>query len=916
MPETPDAPETPEAPQAPEAKPAAAAEHGTALTVATAAGGVKDLLIEDELKQSYLTYAMSVIVSRALPDARDGMKPSQRRVLVAMRDLNLTPRAHFRKCAKICGDTSGNYHPHGEQVVYPTLVRMAQPFNMRYPLIEGQGNFGSIDGDPPAAMRYTEARLSAVAMDMMEDLDKDSVDYTPNYDETREEPVVLPGKFPNLICNGGSGIAVGMATNLPPHNVREVCDALVALVERPDISVEELMRHVPGPDFPTGGLICGRSGIRKAYLTGRGHITVRAKLHVENLRGDKEQIVVTEIPYQVIKERLIEKIVDCVKADRIQGVSDVNDESDREGMRLVIQLKRGEESAVVINQLFKNTPLQETFAICNLALVGGQPRTLNLKEMLEVFRDHRVEVIERRTRWLLAKAEARLHILEGLIIALDAIDEVISIIRAAADTPSARAALKARFRFSDKQADAILEMKLSRLTGLSRDEVRKEYDGVREQIREYKAILSDRNLVLDIFREDLFELREKYGDDRRTEIISDVGEFEIEDLVAEEMVAVTVSHAGYVKREPLDSYRSQRRGGKGVIGQDLKEGDFTERLFSASTHDYLLFFTDRGRCHWVKVYDLPQLGRAARGRSLANLLALAQGEKVSNVVPIRTFADGKYLFMATAAGTVKKVELAAFSNPRKGGIIAIDLADGDHLVGVELTGGKDELLLATSEGQAVRFKEDDVRAMGRGAAGVRGAKLGEKDRVVSLVLAVPGSNILTVCERGYGKRSPIDDYRLIRRGGSGVININTSERNGPVVACMAVADDDEIMITTAAGQVVRSPVKDIRITGRNAQGVRVMTLDGSDRITSVAHLPRESDAEAGAGEAGKDQAPGGAAEGAPDKPGAAAPKKGAAKPPAEPTPEEAAEEDRIQKEIEKRLEEDEKHLSGRFQKEE
>jgi len=899
----------PEAPDPAAAAPAAGGAPPGAVPVATAQGSVKDLLIEDELKQSYLTYAMSVIVSRALPDARDGMKPSQRRVLVAMRDLNLGPRAHFRKCAKICGDTSGNYHPHGEQVVYPTLVRMAQPFNMRYPLIEGQGNFGSIDGDPPAAMRYTEARLSAVAMDMMEDLDKDAVDYVPNYDETREEPTVLPGKFPNLICNGGSGIAVGMATNLPPHNVREVCDALVALVEKPDLSVEELMRHVPGPDFPTGALICGRAGIRKAYLTGRGHITVRAKLHVENRRGDKEQIVVTEIPYQVIKERLIERIVECVRAERIQGVADVNDESDREGMRLVIELKRGEESAVVINQLFKNTPLQETFAICNLALIAGGPRTLNLKEMLEVFRDHRIEVIERRTRWLLARAEARLHILEGLIIALDAIDEVINIIRAAADTPAARAALRARFRFSDKQADAILDMKLSRLTNLSREEVRKDYEDTRDQIREYKAILADRNLVLDIFREDLFEIRERYGDDRRTEIISDIGEFEIEDLVAEEMVAVTVSHAGYVKREPLDSYRSQRRGGKGVIGQDLKEGDFTEKLFIASTHDYLLFFTDRGRCHWVKVYDLPQLGRAARGRSLANLLALAEGEKGNSVVPVRSFEPGKYLFMATAAGTVKKVDLEAFANPRRGGIIAIDLAEGDKLVGVELTGGKDELLLATREGQAIRFKEENVRAMGRGAAGVHGARLAGQDQVVSLVLAPPGTMVLTVCEKGYGKRSPVEDYRLIRRGGSGVININTSERNGPVVACMAVAEDDEIMTTTAGGQVVRSPVRDIRITGRNAQGVRVMTLEGTDRITSVAHLPREAEAEA---------KPPAAAPAAPAAPAAAAgpaakPAPAAAKPPAAvPTPEEAAEEDRIQKEIEKRLEEDEKHRSGRF----
>jgi len=873
-------------------------------TTAAQSENIKDVLIEEELKQSYLTYAMSVIVSRALPDARDGLKPSQRRVLVAMRDLNLGPRAHYRKCAKICGDTSGNYHPHGEQVVYPTMVRMAQPFNMRYPLIDGQGNFGSVDGDPPAAMRYTEARMSSVAMELMEDLEKNSVDYVPNYDSTRDEPTVLPGKFPNLICNGGSGIAVGMATNLPPHNLREVSDALVALIENPDITIDQLMEYVPGPDFPTGGLICGRSGIRKAFKTGRGHITLRGKVHTEDRRGDRKQLVITEIPYQLVKTRLIEKIVDCVRTDKIKGISDVRDESDREGMRLVVELKRGEDATVVLNQLFKATPLQETFSVNALALVGGQPRTMSLKEMLEVFRDYRVEVIERRTRWLLEKAEAHLHILEGLLIALDAIDEVIAIIRGSNDTPAAREALRARFRFTEKQANAILEMRLARLTGLSREEIQKDYDGTREKVREYRAILADRELVLDILREDMYEIREKYGDERRTEIISDVGDFEIEDLIAEEVVAVTVSHSGYVKREPLDSYRRQRRGGKGVIGQNLREGDFTERLFIASTHDFLMFFTDRGRVHWVKVYDLPHLGRAARGRSLANLLELKGEEMVTSVVPVRSFEEGRFLFMATAAGTVKKVELTAFANPRRGGIIAINLSDGDSLVGVELTGGGDEVVLATSAGQAVRFNESDVRGMGRTAAGVRGAKLKKGDRVVSLL--VPGSDamLLTICENGYGKRSPIGDYRLIKRGGGGVININTSDRNGPVVSCMAVRDDDEVMIITAGGQVVRTPVGDIRVTGRNAQGVRVMTLSGSDRISSVAHLAKEEDAGKAEAEAEAQAATG-------------AEKKDELVIDLEPTEEEKAaaqaEEDAIQKEIEERSKEEEKYISGRFE---
>jgi DNA gyrase subunit A len=876
-------------------------------TVAAPQENIQNVLIEDELKQSYLTYAMSVIVSRALPDARDGLKPSQRRVLVAMRDLNLGPRSHYRKCAKICGDTSGNYHPHGEQVVYPTMVRMAQPFSLRYPLINGQGNFGSIDGDPPAAMRYTEARMNPAAMEMMEDIEKNSVDYIDNYDSTRLEPTVLPGKFPNLLCNGGSGIAVGMATNLPPHNLREVCDALIALIEDPSISISDLMGFVQGPDFPTGGMICGRAGIVQAYKTGRGHLTLRGKVHTEELRGDRSQLVITEIPYQLIKTRLIEKIVDCVRNEKIKGIADVRDESDRDGMRLVVILKRGEDSNVVLNQLFKATPLQETFSVCSLALVKGQPRTMTLKEMLEVFRDYRVEVIERRTRWLLEKAESRLHILEGLLIALDAIDEVIAIIRGSKDTPQARERLRERFRFSEKQANAILDMKLARLTNLSRGELQADYDSTREKVSEFRAILADRSLVFDILREDLYEMREKYGDDRRTEIISDVGDFEIEDLIAEEIVAVTVSHSGYVKREPLESYRRQKRGGKGVIGQNLREGDFTERLFVASTHDFLLFFTDNGRVHWVKVYDLPRLGRSARGRSLANLLELAAGEKVTSVVPVRTFEDGKFLFMATEKGTVKKVQLSAFSRPRRGGIIAVNLSDGDHLIGVELTNGDDNVVLATREGKAIRFNEQGVRAMGRTAGGVRGARLKGDDRLVSLLVPGAGAQLLTVCENGYGKRSPVEDYRLIKRGGGGVININTSARNGKVVSCMAVEDRDEVMLITAGGQVVRTPVGDIRVTGRNAQGVRVMTLSGKDRITSVAHLVKDELNERQEEEAQAVETSGPKPESTEEVEVAEVELSEEDKAKAQ------AEEDAIQKEIEDHLKEEEKHMSGRFE---
>jgi len=822
---------------------------------------VRDLPIQEELKTSYLTYAMSVIVSRALPDVRDGLKPSQRRVLAAMRDLNLGPRAHFRKCAKICGDTSGNYHPHGEQVIYPTLVRMAQGFNLRYPLVDGQGNFGSIDGDPPAAMRYTEARLTRTATECLEDLDKDSVDLVPNYDETRQEPTVLPARFPNLLCNGSSGIAVGMATQIPPHNLGEIVAGLVALIENPEITVDELAEHVRGPDFPTGAIICGRAGIRSAYRTGRGHLTVRSKVHREEARGDHVHLVITEIPYQVNKTRLIESIAECVKSERIPGIQNIVDESDREGMRIVVKLKRGADDDLALNQLFANTPMQDTFAIQMIALVAGQPRLLDLKEIVECFRDHRIEVIRRRTAHLLRLAEARLHVLEGLLIAIESIDEVIALIKAAASVDDARAGLMARFRLSERQAGAILEMRLARLTGLEREKVQTEHDQVKDRSREYRAILADKNLVLEIIKEDLFELKEKHGDARRTSIEAAVGEFQVEDLIAEENVTVAISHLGYIKREPVRTFRAQRRGGRGVRGQNLRETDFTEHLLIASTHDYLLFFTDRGRVYWLKVYDIPQLGRTARGRAIVNILRLKKNERVTSFVPVRSFDDAHFLFMATRRGTVKRIALTEFSRPRPSGIIALRLADDDALIGVEMTGGDREVLLATRGGQAIRFKETNVRPMGRTAAGVRGARLDEGDEVVSLIAGEPGSHVLTVCARGYGKRSPLESYRLIRRGGRGVININTGTRNGPVIGSMCVREPDEVILMTANGQVVRTRVTEIRVTGRAAKGVRIVALGEGDRIASMARIAVEAVAPVGGEE---NAAP--AAVDAPDEP--------------------------------------------------
>jgi DNA gyrase subunit A len=807
---------------------------------------VRDLLIEEEMQHSYLTYAMSVIVSRALPDVRDGLKPSQRRILVAMNDLGLGPRSRFRKCAKICGDTSGNYHPHGEGVIYPTLVRLAQDFIMRYPLIDGQGNFGSVDGDPPAAMRYTEARLSAVAMEMLEDIEKDTVDYEPNYDSTRAEPVVLPSKFPNLLCNGSSGIAVGMATSVPPNNLVEVCDALIKVIDNPDVTTEELLRVLPGPDFPTGGIICGRAGIRQGYTTGRGTITVRGRTHLETTRGGRQNIVITEIPYALNKTTLKERLAEAVNKGTIEGVSDLRDESDREGMRIVVELRRDADDQVVLNQLFKHTPLQSTCSIILLALVEGRPVTMSIKDFLVAFKNYRVEVIRRRTRYLLERAEARAHILEGLLIALDQIDAVIDTIRKSADVPTAHDRLMKRFRLSDRQATAILEMRLQRLTGLERKSIAEELATLRDDIEGYRAVLADESLVLDIIREDLYELKERYGDDRRTEIVEAETDLNMEDLVAEEDVAVTISHAGYVKRMPLGLYRRQRRGGKGVAGAQPREGDFVEHLFIASTHDYLLFFTDRGKVYWQKVYDIPQLSRTARGRAIVNLLELQSGEGITSMIPVRSF-DERQLLLGTARGVVKKTPLADYSRPKRGGIIAINLDEGDTLIGCQLTRGNDDIILGTRLGYALRFRESTLRSLSRATRGVQGIHLREKDAIVGMVVVDDRATLLTVCAHGYGKRTAFKEYRLQKRGGLGIINIRASARNGEVIGLLDVLDSDELMLIATGGNVIRLPVSDIRTIGRNTQGVRLIRLGEEDRLASVARVVQEEGVSAEAG---------------------------------------------------------------------
>ncbi len=808
---------------------------------------VKDLLIEEEMKSSYLTYAMSVIMSRALPDVRDGLKPSQRRILVAMNDLNLRPGGRYTKCASIVGETMKKYHPHGDSAIYPTLVRMAQPFNIRYAMVDGQGNFGSVDGDPAAAMRYTEAKMASPAVEMMADINLDTVDYQRNFDDSMDEPVVLPSRLPNLVVNGATGIAVGMATSIPPHNLTEVCDALIRLTSEPDLSLPDLMEIIPGPDFPTGGIICGRMGIQRAYSTGRSQITVRCRYAIES-RGkndDLEAIVITEIPYQVNKSVLLQKIADEVKEGRVVGLSDVRDESDKDGMRIVLDVKKGEDANIIVNQLYKHTSLQDTFSIIMLAIDNGRPKQLTLKEMLVAHIEHRKDVIVRRTRFLLKKAEARAHVLEGLLIAVQNIDEVVEIIKTSKDPAEARERLMARFELSEIQANAILDMRLQRLTGLEIEKLQAEYQKVQEEIAYLKSILASEELVLELIREELVELKEKYGDARRTGIEEVLDEIDIEDLIPDETMAVTVSHAGYIKRMALDEYRVQRRGGVGLKGSTTKEGDFVERIFTASTHDYILCFSSAGKVYWLKVYRVPQLSRTAQGRAIVNLLETPKGETITNMIPVRSFEEG-YLLMATERGVVKKTELSAYGRPRANGLIAIKIDEGDRLMSVIRTDGETEVVIGTAHGQAIRFHEGDVRGMGRVARGVTGIRLGADDRVVGMV-PIPGdgaSQIFTICEGGRGKRSIFDDYRRTKRGGKGVRNIRTAN-NGDVVSIKDVREEDELIVITAGGITIRTPVHEIRTMGRDTQGVRVIGLKGDDRVVAVAKITEDDQAPEG-----------------------------------------------------------------------
>ena len=799
------------------------------------------IAIEDEMKSSYLDYAMSVIVGRALPDVRDGLKPVHRRILFGMNEMGLASNRAYRKSAKIVGEIMGNYHPHGDTAIYDTLVRMAQNFNMRYPLVDGQGNYGSMDGDSAAAMRYTEARMTKLAEEMLADIDKETVDFGPNYDESRQEPLVLPSRVPNLLINGAGGIAVGYATNIPTHNIAEIIDGLLLLLENQDVTIAQLMKKIPGPDFPTAGFIYGMSGIREAYETGRGLLKLRAKVVVEtDERTDRERLLVTEIPYQVNKVSLIKKIAELVQEDRIKGISDLRDESsDREGVRVVIELKRGEIPLVVLNNLYKHTPLETTFGVIMLALVNNRPEVLNLKQILHHFLDHRREVVVRRTAYELRKAEERAHILEGLKIALDNLDAVIALIRRSQSPDEARAGLMRQFGLTDIQASAILDMRLQRLTQLERTKLVEEYQDVLKQIEYLKSILANRELVRTIIKDELTEIREAYKDERRTQIVKEEAEITLEDLIAAEEVIVTISHAGYIKRNAVSLYRAQRRGGKGKIGMGIKEEDFVVNLFTASTHDSLLFFTDAGKVYWLKVHEIPEASRAAKGKALVNLLALSSNEKVTATLPVKEFRDDRYIVMGTKKGFIKKTELSAFSNPRQGGIIALGLESGDKLIGVQLTDGQREILLGTRQGLTIRFKEEEVRSMGRTAYGVKGITLEEGNEVIGMETITPDSttSILTVTEGGYGKRTPVGEYRIQGRGGKGIISVKTTERNGLAVGFLQVRDDDQIMLMAAQGKVLRCKVDDIREIGRNTQGVRILDLDGEgDRVVGVARL--------------------------------------------------------------------------------
>lgn len=798
--------------------------------------------LEDEMKSSYIDYAMSVIVARALPDVRDGLKPVHRRVLFGMHELGLPYNRPYKKSARIVGEVLGKYHPHGDIAVYDSMVRMAQEWSLRYPLVDGQGNFGSVDGDSPAAMRYTEARLKRIADEMLRDLDKNTVDFTTNFDESLQEPTVLPSYLPNLLINGASGIAVGMATNIPPHNISEVIDGCVYLIDNPKATAADLMKHVKAPDFPTGGIIYGYEGVKEALLTGRGRVVIRAKANVETLKNDRENIIITEIPYQVNKAALIEKIADLVREGKVNDISNIRDESDRDGMRVVIELKRDAQPAVVLNQLFKHTQMQVTFGVIMLALVNGVPKVLNVQEMIQHFLDHRMDVLIRRTKYELDAAEKRAHILEGYIIALDNIDEVIETIKKSKDVETAKNNLMKKFKLSEIQAKAILDMRLQRLTGLERKKIEDEYKETIKLIEKLRGILDNERTRKKIIKDELLALKEKYGDERRTEIIKDYKEFSLEDIIAEEDVVVTISHGGFIKRFPVSGYRRQGRGGKGVTGAGTKEDDFIEHMFVASTHQYILFFTDKGRCYWLKVHEVPEGGRTAKGRSIVNLLDKDKDDNITAFVAVKEFREDQYLIMATQKGTIKKTVLSAYGNVRKGGINAINLVPGDKLIEVKMTDGKNDIVIGTRNGFAIRFNEKDVRDMGRTATGVRGVRLGKGDQVVGLlVIRNDQTTVLVVTEKGYGKRSDINDYRITKRGGKGVITVKTTDKVGKMIAMMEVVDRDELVIISTQGMVIRQSVKDLRVMGRNTQGVRVIRLNEGDSIADIARVVPEDE---------------------------------------------------------------------------
>ena len=806
---------------------------------------IRPIDLEQEMKKSFISYAMAVIITRALPDVRDGLKPVHRRILYAMHELGVTPDKPFRKCARIVGDVLGKYHPHGDSSVYGALVRLAQDFATRYPLVEGQGNFGSVDGDGAAAMRYTEARMSKINMEMLAEIDKETVDFSPNFDETLMQPSVLPSRFPNLLVNGSSGIAVGMATNIPPHNLGEVIDGVVKLIDNPDVTVQELMEVIKGPDFPTGALILGRRGVYDTYTTGRGKIVVRAKTDIEPMANNRQRIIVTEIPYMVNKAMLVSKIAELVHEKRVEGISDIRDESDREGMRIVIELKRDVNAQIVLNYLYKHTQLQDSFGAIMLALVDGEPKVLTLKEMLYHYLEHQKDVIIRRTRYDLDKAEARAHILEGLLIALDNIDEIVRIIRSSANTSVAKTQLMERFGLSDKQAQAILDMRLARLTGLERERLQEEYAELQKTIAYLRAVLADEKMVLGIIREEILQIKAKYADERRTQFSVMDGEIDPEDLIQEDSVVITLTHFGYVKRIPRATYRSQNRGGKGVMGMTTREEDYAEKLLVTSTHAEILFFTNRGRLYSLKGYEIPEAGRTARGTAIVNLLQLDGGEKVTAMIPLPTERETGYLVMATRNGLIKKTASDEFANLRKSGLIAIALREDDELIGVELTQGESELMMATRMGQAIRFSESDIRAMGRNSMGVRSIDLADGDEVIAVAKVEEGKHVLAITQNGYGKRTELDEFRVQTRGGKGIMAMRLTDKTGLMAAQLLVGEDEDLMLITDDGTIIRMPVSDISVIGRVAQGVRVMRVADESRIVGVTVTEREEEADEG-----------------------------------------------------------------------